>query len=54
MKKEEESELNKKWREGFEMGMKAAMNDYGAAIKIGEAILSVLDERYELAKEDYF
>ena len=48
-----EDELSKKWREGYDMGFKAAQRENDEAIRIGDAILRVLDERYEYKKEDY-
>lgn len=41
------------WKEGYESGHKAATREEDSAIKIGRAILDVLDNRYEFAEEDY-
>lgn len=41
------------WKEGYDSGCKSTLHNEGAAIKIGRAILDVLDNRYEFAKEDY-
>lgn len=41
------------WKEGYEAGLKQALEQKKLAISIGEAILDVLDERYEIKGEDY-
>jgi len=44
---------NEAWRKGYELGVQVAIRDHKDAIKIGEAILHVLDCRYESKKEEY-
>lgn len=49
--KKEEADI---WRDGYEAGLKKALRDNDEAIKIGSAILDVLDNRYEFSKEEYY
>ena len=55
MKKEEklytEKQLGEKWREGYESGIKIALQQNATAVKIGNAILDALDDRYKFADE---
>lgn len=56
MKKEKtytEKEYYDHWKKGYDQGMKNAIYENNAALKIGSAILDVLDTRYEFKKEDY-
>ncbi len=57
MKEYSEKEIaelkNEEWRKGYELGVKVTLKDNSQAIKLGEAIISVLDNRYEFQKEDY-
>lgn len=46
-------EQAKFWKQGFDSGVKNILYEKEQAIKIGEAILNVLDERYEFAEKDY-
>ncbi len=46
-------ELNKKWREGYDFGMKNALQQNSIEIEIGRAIINALDRRYEFKEEDY-
>ncbi len=41
------------WKRGYDAGMKTALYQNSKALALGNAILNVLDERYEFAKEDY-
>jgi hypothetical protein len=41
------------WKDGFEIGVKTALRDNDTAIKLGLAMLEILDRRYEPKKEDY-
>lgn len=41
------------WRRGYESGMQVVLRKEDAAIKIGTAILNVLDTRYQFVQEDY-
>jgi hypothetical protein len=41
------------WKEGYDTGAKAMMRQNDAAIKIGQAIIDTLDERYAFREEDY-
>jgi hypothetical protein len=41
------------WKEGYEAGAKMVLNQNDKEIKIGKAIMEVLDERYEFKQEDY-
>lgn len=50
MKEETENEI---WRKGYDLGMKNALQQNSQALAIGNAILAVLDNRYEFAKTDY-
>jgi len=52
-KKIGESEKDKAWRQGYETGVKTVLRQNNDAIRIGEAILKALDNRYEFRKEDY-
>lgn len=38
---------NKVWREGYDLGVQNTLKTNDKALKIGQAILNVLDERYE-------
>ncbi len=47
--KEEEAKI---WKQGYEDGIKASQRMDGKAIRIGNAILDVLYEIFELKDED--
>ncbi len=49
----EEKKLRDEWRKGFEAGTKAILRERDVALRIGQAILLALDDRYEFRKEDY-
>lgn len=49
-KEKRESEI---WRKGYDLGLRTALRDKELAIKIGESIISALDERYKIKEEDY-
>lgn len=44
-----QEQYDKAWREGFDRALQLKANE----IAFAEAILKVLDDRYELAKEEY-
>ncbi len=46
-------EENDIFRIGFEMGKRHSIDENQDSIKIGDAILAVLDSRYEFKEEDY-
>lgn len=46
-------EIEEAWRKGYDLGVKNTLHTEKEAIKIGQAILEVLDNRYEFAEEDY-
>lgn len=50
---EHEKEVAETWRKGYDLGTRNALEKNSAALQIGNAILAVLDNRYEFAKEDY-
>lgn len=41
------------WRKGYDLGIQTALRQNDEAIKIGLAILAVLDNRYEFSQKDY-
>lgn len=41
------------WKRGYELGVQDNLRQNGDAIKIGDAILDVLDSRYQRIEEDY-
>jgi hypothetical protein len=41
------------WKEGFEAGVRATEQRNSKAVKIGNAILDVMYETFETAKETY-
>jgi hypothetical protein len=45
--------LQEEWRKGYDCGVKNTLHQNRIALRLGEAILAILDERYEFAKEDY-
>ncbi len=55
MKKKERIQLPTElsWREGYNLGVQQTLRENDIALKIGRAIVSSLDERYEFKKEDY-
>ena len=46
----EESEI---WRKGYDLGVQNTLRDNDEALKLGRAILNVLDNRYEFKEEEY-
>ncbi len=46
-------EQSKYWKQGFDAGVEEIRRQEGKAIMLGNAIIAVLDERYEFQKEDY-
>jgi len=44
---------NKRWREGFECGVKTSLRENDVAIRIGKAIIDALYDVFEPKKEDY-
>ena len=50
-KKYTEKQLAEKWREGYESGVKIALQQNNIAIKIGSVIIDTLDGRYKFADE---
>ena len=48
-----QKEFDDEWRKGYDIGFKAAMREHDEAVKIGNAVLDVLDNRYQFKKEDY-
>lgn len=53
MKKEKLTKEDIAWRKGFEDGAKEMTRQNDIALRIGNAILAALDERYEHKEEDY-
>lgn len=53
MRDTQKDKENEMWRRGYDMGVKTALQKNDTAIRIGQAIITALDERYESAKEDY-
>jgi hypothetical protein len=51
--KKDPSEFDDGWKKGYDLGVKMTLKDNDAAIQIGNAILSVLDNRYEFCERDY-
>ncbi len=43
----------KAWREGYDLGVKTALIENDKAIQIGRAIMDVLYNTFETLKEDY-
>lgn len=51
--KKELTQTEKAWREGYDLGVRQTLRDNEIALKIGQAILTALDDRYEFKHEDY-
>lgn len=49
----EETEKQEAWRKGYDLGTKNTLRENAEAIKLGQAILDVLDNRYESAERGY-
>jgi len=48
-----QEEKNQIWREGYDLGVKNTLSENDAALQIGRAILSVLDNRYATTETEY-
>lgn len=48
---EREKEINDAWRAGYDLGVKSTIKDNDLAIRIGNAIVDALDDRYAFAKD---
>jgi len=49
----EETKAMTNWRIGFDQGIKQALSQHEIEIKIGKAIISALDSRYEKIEDEY-
>ncbi len=41
------------WKKGYDLGCQNALRENNVAIKMGKAIMDILDDRYEFKEEDY-
>lgn len=53
IQKELEAKELSPWQKGYEAGANMVLREHGNAMKLGKAILDVLDDIYEFKKEDY-